>query len=157
MFLNIWQHYQVMKDCTKVSKKHFWMIQSAKREFFGHFENFNFRTWNIFTLDFQRDSNDFDYPVMHRLQWCQSTQWFQWFQSNHWFDWNYRYHLMNCNHWSWWRHWRSLKIIEIVEIIGLIEIIRQVEMIGIIGNYIGILDWLKYFKWQNWFRLFEWL
>ena len=40
MFSNIWQHYQVMKDHSKVSRKHFWMIQSAKNEVFGHFLEF---------------------------------------------------------------------------------------------------------------------
>ena len=40
MFSNIWQHYQVMKDHSKVSRKHFWMIQSAKNEVFDHFLEF---------------------------------------------------------------------------------------------------------------------
>ena len=33
----IWQHYQVMKDYSKVSEKLFWMIQSAKNVAFGHY------------------------------------------------------------------------------------------------------------------------
>ena len=31
------QRYQVMKDHSKVTKMHFWMIQMAKKEAFGHF------------------------------------------------------------------------------------------------------------------------
>ena len=31
MFHNIGQHYQVMTDHSKVTKMHFWMIQSAKK------------------------------------------------------------------------------------------------------------------------------
>ena len=33
----MWQHYQVMKDHSKVSKIYFWMIQSAKKEVIGRF------------------------------------------------------------------------------------------------------------------------
>ena len=40
MFSNIRQHYQVMRDHSKVSKKHFWMIQSAQNEVFGHYLEF---------------------------------------------------------------------------------------------------------------------
>ena len=45
MFSNIWQHYQVMKDHSKVSRKHFWMIQSAKKEVFGHFLDLGLLDW----------------------------------------------------------------------------------------------------------------
>ena len=37
MFSNIWQPYYVMKDLSKVTKMHFWMIQRTKKEIFGHF------------------------------------------------------------------------------------------------------------------------
>ena len=40
MFLNFWQRYQVEKDHSKVTKMHFWMIQGAKKEVFGHFLEF---------------------------------------------------------------------------------------------------------------------
>ena len=40
MFSNIWQRYQVMKDHSKITKMQFWMIQSAKKEVFGHFQEF---------------------------------------------------------------------------------------------------------------------
>ena len=37
MFTNVRQCYQVMKDHSKITKMHFWMIQRAKKEVFGHF------------------------------------------------------------------------------------------------------------------------
>ena len=37
MSSNFVQHYQVVKDHSKITKMHFWMIQSAKKVFFGHF------------------------------------------------------------------------------------------------------------------------
>ena len=37
MFFDIWQSYQVAKDHSKITKIHFWMIQRAKRDVFGHF------------------------------------------------------------------------------------------------------------------------
>ena len=40
MFSTIRQYYKVMKNHSKVSKKHFWMIRSAKNEVFGHFLEF---------------------------------------------------------------------------------------------------------------------
>ena len=40
MFSNFLQCYQVMKDHSKISKMHFWMIQKPKKEVFGHFLEF---------------------------------------------------------------------------------------------------------------------
>ena len=40
MFLSIRQHYQIMKDHSKITNIHFWMIQKAKNEVFGHFLEF---------------------------------------------------------------------------------------------------------------------
>ena len=40
MFFNFWQCYQFVKDHSKVTKMHFWMIQRAKKEVFGHFLEF---------------------------------------------------------------------------------------------------------------------
>ena len=40
MFFNIRQCYQVKLDHSKIRKMHFWMIQSAKNEVFGHFLEF---------------------------------------------------------------------------------------------------------------------
>ena len=40
MFLSIRQHYQIMKDHSKITNIHFWMIQEAKNEVFGHFLEF---------------------------------------------------------------------------------------------------------------------
>ena len=40
MFSSIWQRHQVVKDHSKITKIHFWMIQSAKKEVFGHFLEF---------------------------------------------------------------------------------------------------------------------
>ena len=40
MFSSIWQHQQVVKDHSKITKIHFWMIQNAKKEVFGHFQEF---------------------------------------------------------------------------------------------------------------------
>ena len=40
MFSSIRQHYQIMKDHSNVTKMHFWMIQRAKKEVFGHFRDF---------------------------------------------------------------------------------------------------------------------
>ena len=40
MFSNFRQCYQVMKDHSKITKMHFWMIQKAKNEVFGHFLEF---------------------------------------------------------------------------------------------------------------------
>ena len=40
MFSNFRQCYQVMMDHSKITKMHFWMIQKAKKEFFGHFLEF---------------------------------------------------------------------------------------------------------------------
>ena len=37
---NIRQNYQAMKDHSNVTKMYFWMIQRAKKEFFGHFLEF---------------------------------------------------------------------------------------------------------------------
>ena len=37
MFSNFWQGCQVMMDHSKIVKMHFWMIQSAKKQVFGHF------------------------------------------------------------------------------------------------------------------------
>ena len=37
MFFDIWQSSQVAKDHSKITKIHFWMIQRAKRDVFGHF------------------------------------------------------------------------------------------------------------------------
>ena len=45
MFSNIFQHYCVMKDHSKVSKRHFWMIQSAKKGIFGHFLDLGLLDW----------------------------------------------------------------------------------------------------------------
>ena len=41
MFSNFWQCYLVMKDHSKITKMHFWMIQRAKKEVFGHFLEFS--------------------------------------------------------------------------------------------------------------------
>ena len=40
MFSNFRQCYQVMKDHSKITEMHFWMIQRAKIEVFGHFLDF---------------------------------------------------------------------------------------------------------------------
>ena len=40
MFSNFWQGYQVVKDHSKVTQMHFWMIQRAKMEVFGYFLEF---------------------------------------------------------------------------------------------------------------------
>ena len=40
MFSNLRQRYQVMKDHSKSTRMHFWMIQRAKIEVFGHFLEF---------------------------------------------------------------------------------------------------------------------
>ena len=40
MFSNFLQCYQVMKDHSKITKMHFWMIQTPKKEVFGHFLEF---------------------------------------------------------------------------------------------------------------------
>ena len=40
MFLSIQQHYQIMKDHSKITNIHVWMIQRAKNELFGHFLEF---------------------------------------------------------------------------------------------------------------------
>ena len=40
MFSNFRQGYQVVKDHSKVTQMHFWMIQRAKKEVFGHFLEF---------------------------------------------------------------------------------------------------------------------
>ena len=40
MFYNFRQYYQVMKDHSKITKMHFWMIQKVKKEVFGHFLEF---------------------------------------------------------------------------------------------------------------------
>ena len=40
MYFNIRQHNQIMKDHSNVRKMHFWMIQRAKKEVFGHFRDF---------------------------------------------------------------------------------------------------------------------
>ena len=45
MFSNVWQRYQVMKDHSKIAKMHFWMIQSAKKEVFDHFQEFGLLDW----------------------------------------------------------------------------------------------------------------
>ena len=42
---NIRQHKQVMKDHSKVSKRHLWMIQSAKKGIFGHFLDLGLLDW----------------------------------------------------------------------------------------------------------------
>ena len=41
MFFNIWQHCLVIKGHSKVTETHFWMIQRAKIEVFGHFLEFD--------------------------------------------------------------------------------------------------------------------
>ena len=38
---NILQHYQVTKDDSEITKKQFWMIQSAKKGFSAHYLGFN--------------------------------------------------------------------------------------------------------------------
>ena len=40
MSSNFRQHYQVMKDHSKITKMHFWMIQRAKKDVLGHFLEF---------------------------------------------------------------------------------------------------------------------
>ena len=45
MFLSIWQHYQIMKDHSKITNIHFWMIQKAKNEVFGNFLEFGLFDW----------------------------------------------------------------------------------------------------------------
>ena len=40
MFYNFRQYYQVMKDHSKITEMHFWMIQKAKKEVFCHFLEF---------------------------------------------------------------------------------------------------------------------
>ena len=40
MFSNFRQHYQFMKEDSKITKTHFWMIQRAKKEGFGRFLDF---------------------------------------------------------------------------------------------------------------------
>ena len=45
MFSTIRQYYKVMKNHSKVSKKHFWMIQSVKNEVFGHYLEFGQLDW----------------------------------------------------------------------------------------------------------------
>ena len=40
MFFNFLQHYQAMKDHSKITKAHFWVIQRAKKKVFGHFLEF---------------------------------------------------------------------------------------------------------------------
>ena len=40
MFTNFRQCYQVKLDHSKIRKMHFWMIQRAKKEVFGHFLEF---------------------------------------------------------------------------------------------------------------------
>ena len=40
MFSNFRQCYQVMKDHSNITNIHFWMIQKAKNEVFGHFLEF---------------------------------------------------------------------------------------------------------------------
>ena len=40
MFSNIRQLYHVLKNHSKITKMHFWMIQRAKKEVFGHFLEF---------------------------------------------------------------------------------------------------------------------
>ena len=37
---NIWQHYQVMKDHSKISNMYLWIIQSARKRCFGHILEF---------------------------------------------------------------------------------------------------------------------
>ena len=45
MFSSIRQYYQIMKDHSNVTKMHFWMIQRAKKEVFGHFLEFGLLDW----------------------------------------------------------------------------------------------------------------
>ena len=45
MFSTIRQYYKVMEIHSKVSKKHFWMIQSVKNEVFGHYLEFGLLDW----------------------------------------------------------------------------------------------------------------
>ena len=45
MFSKFRQCYQVMKDHSKITKMHFWMIQRAKKEVFGHFLEFGLLDW----------------------------------------------------------------------------------------------------------------
>ena len=45
MFLSIRQHYQIMKDHSKITNIHFWMIQKAKNEVFGNFLEFGLFDW----------------------------------------------------------------------------------------------------------------
>ena len=40
MFSNVWQHYRVMQDQSKIKKMQFWMIQRARKEVFDHFLEF---------------------------------------------------------------------------------------------------------------------
>ena len=40
MYSSIWQRHQVVKDHSKITKVHFWMIQRAKNEVFDHFLEF---------------------------------------------------------------------------------------------------------------------
>ena len=53
MLSNIWQHYQVMEDHSKVWKKHLWMSQRALEEFFGHVFEFGL----LDQLDIEVDSS----------------------------------------------------------------------------------------------------
>ena len=58
MFSNIRQHYQVMKYHSKVPKKHFWMMRSAKNEAFGHYLEFGLLDW----LDIAYDDRAICFP-----------------------------------------------------------------------------------------------
>ena len=40
MWFNIRRCYQVMKNHSNIPKMHYWMIQRAKNEVFGHFQEF---------------------------------------------------------------------------------------------------------------------
>ena len=45
MFLSIRQHYQIMKDHSKIANIHFWMIQKPKNYVFGNFLEFGLLDW----------------------------------------------------------------------------------------------------------------
>ena len=58
MCFNFWQHYQVMKYHSKVPRKHFWMMLSAKNEAFGHYLEFGLLDW----LDIAYDDRIMCFP-----------------------------------------------------------------------------------------------
>ena len=47
MFSNFRQRYQVVKDHSKIRKKHFWMVQRPKMKVFGHFLEFSLLDFDV--------------------------------------------------------------------------------------------------------------